>query len=268
MKIELLLDKMETEEARPVRYFWNTGNKWIEVNSFLDKEIKIFYSGNLYCIKCGRKSHRLFGQGFCYPCFINAPEAEECVLHPELCRAHEGVARDMEYAKAHCLIDHYVYLAASDQLKVGVTRYTQIPTRWIDQGASSAVIIARTPNRHIAGYMEVELKKYFPDKTNWRSMLTNKVMENPDFSIAIDKLPSLLPAEWHRYLINNQHVTRLYYPVLEYPSKVASIDLLKTPEISGKLTGIKGQYLIFANGQVLNIRKHSGFEIIIEIEVV
>jgi len=264
--ITLLLDKMETEEDQPVRYYWHTSDRRIDVNALLGKEIKILHTGNQYCIKCGRKSSRLFGQGFCYPCFTTAPEAEGCVLHPELCRAHEGIARDMEFARNHCLIDHYVYLAATDQIKVGVTRYTQIPTRWIDQGASSAVIIARTPNRYIAGCIEVELKKSFPDKTNWRSMLTNKIIENPDFSAAVQKLPSLLPAEWHIYLETNQMVIQLQYPVIEYPPKVSGIDLLKTPEISGRLTGIKGQYLIFESGQVLNIRKHTGFEVVVGVQ--
>ncbi|MGC8802418.1 MAG: DUF2797 domain-containing protein [Bacteroidales bacterium] len=264
--MELLLDKMETEEGQPVRYYWSAGHDRIEVNSLLGKAVRIVHTGNLYCIKCGRKSSRLFGQGLCYPCFTTAPEAEECVLHPELCRAHEGIARDMEYAKHHCLIDHYLYLAATDQIKIGVTRHTQIPTRWIDQGASSAVIIAQTPNRYTAGCMEVILKKHFPDKTNWRSMLTNKIMPNPDFSSAIEKLPALIPVEWHTYLKTNQPIIEIHYPVLKYPDKVVSIDLLKTPDISGTLTGIKGQYLIFSDGQTINIRKHTGFEVKLEVE--
>ncbi|MEJ5264516.1 MAG: DUF2797 domain-containing protein [Bacteroidales bacterium] len=263
--IQLLLDKMDTEEGQPIRYFLIHEKERIDVNALLGKTIKIQYTGNQYCIRCGRKSTRLFGQGFCYPCFTTAPEAEACVLHPELCRAHEGIARDMEFAQNHCLIDHYVYLAATDQLKVGVTRHTQIPTRWIDQGAASAVMIARTPNRYTAGCMEVILKKFFPDKTNWRSMLTNKTVQDPGFNAAIEKLPILLPPEWHTYLITNQTITKLYYPVQAYPDKVSSIDLLKVPEISGKLIGIRGQYLIFSDGQVINIRKHSGFEVRIEV---
>ncbi|MCX7987464.1 MAG: DUF2797 domain-containing protein [Bacteroidales bacterium] len=263
---ELLLDKMETEDNDPILYYITAQNERIQINSFLGRKMQIAYTGNLYCTKCGRKSTRLFGQGFCYPCFTTAPEAEECVLHPELCRAHEGIARDMQYAREHCLIDHYLYFAATDQIKVGVTRHTQIPTRWIDQGASSAIIIARTPNRYTAGCIEVTLKKYFPDKTNWRTMLTNKINNNPDFDTAIRKLTNLLPAEWQDFLLDNQKIFRLNYPVIRYPEKVNSIDLLKTPEVSGHLSGIKGQYLIFDDGKVLNVRKHTGFEVMIEIK--
>jgi hypothetical protein len=263
---ELLLDKMETEVDQPVRYFWMSGGERKEVNQLVGKQVKISHTGNLYCIKCGRKSNRLFGQGFCYPCFTTAPEAEECVLHPELCRAHEGIARDMDFARNHCLIDHFVYLASSDQIKVGVTRHTQIPTRWIDQGATQAVVVARTPNRYLAGCMEVLLKKYFPDKTNWRNMLTNQILETPNFEAAINQLPNMLPGNWHPYLLSNQPIVALHYPVLAYPPKVTSIDLLKTPEIGGQLVGIKGQYLIFADGKVINIRKHTGFEVKLEVE--
>lgn len=263
--MQLVIDKMETEEGQPIRYYWAIEKERFNINSLIGKAIKIQFTGNQYCIICGRKSNRLFGQGFCYPCFTTAPEAEECVLHPELCRAHEGIARDMEYAQQHCLIDHYVYLAATDQIKVGVTRHTQIPTRWIDQGASSAVIIAQTPNRHTAGCIEVILKKHFPDKTNWRTMLTNKTMHDPDYKAAIERLPNLLPPEWHMYLSKNHPITQLNYPVQEYPDKVSSIDLLKVPEISGELIGIRGQYFILSNGQVINIRKHTGFEVRIEV---
>ena len=35
--------------------------------------------------------------------------------------------------------------------------------------------------------------------------------------------------------------------------------------IEGRLWGIKGQYLIFDDGSVLNIRKHNGYNITLEI---
>ncbi len=263
--ITLLLDKMETLEANPIEYFLVSEGEKLRVNQHLGKEVRIVHTGNLYCIHCGRKSSKLFGQGFCYPCFTTAPEAENCVLRPELCRAHEGVARDMEFAKNHCLIDHFVYFAAVDQIKVGVTRHTQIPTRWIDQGASSAIIIARVPNRYMAGCIEVELKKFFPDKTNWRAMLTNNELLCPNYSEAISRLSGMLSPQWYKYLVSDYTVKKLNYPVLQYPPKVQSIDLLNDSEVRGVLTGIKGQYLIFSGGKVINIRKHTGFEITLEV---
>ncbi len=265
MQAKLLLDKMEVKNGIPIQYFLLLPGSSLPLNEFLGKIINIEFTGNLYCIKCGRKSSKLFGQGFCFPCFQTAPEAEECVLHPEMCRAHEGIARDMDFAKQHCLIDHFVYLASSEHVKVGVTRYTQIPTRWIDQGASSATIIAKTPNRYTAGLIEVSLKKILPDKTNWRSMLTNRVMESVNYAETIAEIQKILPDYLKQYLVPEQPVEILNYPVLEYPQKVNSIDLLKQPQLSGKLIGIKGQYLLFENGNVINIRKHTGFEIQLEV---
>jgi hypothetical protein len=265
MNLHLIFNKMPTEPGNPIQYYWLIDNQLFNVNQLLNKNLSIKYSGNIFCIRCGRKTSKSFSQGYCYPCFSSAPEAEECVLRPELCQAHIGIARDMDYAKQHCLIDHFVYLAASEQIKVGVTRNTQIPFRWIDQGASSAIKIARTHNRYTAGLIEVALKKFLPDKTNWRAMLTNKIDENPDFTKVIEMVRNVLPNELKQYLINNEQIEVLQYPVLEYPQKVQSLDFEKTPEIKGVLKGIKGQYLFFDGGRVINVRKFGGYEVEVDV---
>ena len=159
--------KMKSELSETVKYSLPIGEKELEMNDFLGKEISLEYMGEIHCIKCGRKINKSFSQGFCYPCFTKAPETEECVLRPELCRAHVGVARDMEYATKHCLTEQVVYLSLTSGLKVGVTRGSQVPVRWIDQGAVKAIELARTPNRFTAGELEVALKAHMSDKTNW-----------------------------------------------------------------------------------------------------
>ncbi|NJM15800.1 MAG: DUF2797 domain-containing protein [Bacteroidales bacterium] len=188
------LQKMRTEHGQPVQYYLQLGKEELHVNNWIGKELYIDYQGVINCIKCGRVTNKSFSQGYCYPCFLSAPETEECVLRPELCRAHEGIARDMEFATAHCLIDHYVYFAVSSGLKVGVTRNTQVPTRWIDQGANCAMPIARTPNRHTAGLIEVALKQHYADKTNWRKMLSGQY-PNIDLVQERDKVKALLHSE-------------------------------------------------------------------------
>jgi len=195
----------------------------------------------------------------CYPCFQTAPEADPAIVSPELDMAHLGISRDMEWAKENSLVDHFVYLALSGGLKVGVTRHTQVPTRWIDQGASEAIIIARTPYRNLAGQIEVALKKHFADKTNWRKMLTGNT---EGFSFLADdksRALALLPEELKQYSVNGSEVSKINYPVRFYPVKVNSVSFEKTNLIKGKLNGIKGQYLIFENGDVFNVRKHSGY---------
>jgi hypothetical protein len=254
------ISKMVTELAAPVQYKLPIGEDLIDMNALLGQEIALTWLNEIHCVNCGRKISKSFAQGYCYPCFTSSPETEDCVLRPELCRAHEGVARDMEWAREHCLQDHFVYLALSSEVKVGVTRRSQIPTRWIDQGASKAIRFAQTPNRYLAGLIEVEFKKHLTDKTNWRNMLLHKTNETADLNDIKQKMSALLPSELKQYLSDDHTITQLNYPSLSTPQKINSMDIEKQP-IHGKLTGIKGQYLIFDARNVINIRKYGGYTI-------
>ena len=249
-----------TIEQGIVKYSLQLGDDCIDMNSLIGKEITLNFTGEIYCIKCGRKTNKSFSQGYCYPCFTTAPETEECVLRPELCRAHEGIARDMEFAKNHCLIPHYVYLAETSDLKVGITRNTQIPTRWIDQGAIQATIIAETPNRFTAGAIEVALKQFVADKTNWRKMLTKKSSEL-DLQEEKRRILEFLPEKFEQYIKINTTTQNLNYPGILPSSSINSIKFDTNPQITNILESIKGQYLIFQNNTVINLRSHSGYKI-------
>lgn len=251
--------KMESLQGEIISYFLPLGDQKVELNHSIGHEISLEFLGNINCIKCGRATKKSFAQGFCYPCFISVPETEECVLRPELCRAHEGVARDMEYAKQHCLGEHVVYLSITSGLKVGVTRFSQVPTRWIDQGAIRAIELARTPNRYTAGLLEVAMKSFVADKTNWRKMLTGSDPGELDLVQEKTRLIELVPEELQSYVSENMQVTDLNYPVSEYPEKVLSLNFDKEPLISGILKGIKGQYLLFDKNRVINLRKFGGY---------
>ncbi len=257
-EIEGNILKMKNELSEPVQYYLPAGKQELSMNNLLGKKIRLEFTGQINCISCGKQTKTSFGQGFCYSCLQTAPEASESIVRPELSKAHFGMARDMEWAMKHDLIDHFVYLAASSDIKVGVTRYHQVPARWIDQGASMAIVIAKTPNRHIAGIIEVWLKQYMGDKTNWRDMLQNKTGE---FDLQEEKLKALnlLPAELLKYAIDKSEITAIEYPVLKYPENIKRISFDNDPVVENILTGIKGQYLIFDNGSVLNIRKHNGY---------
>ena len=257
MKGNLL--KMDSELQETVVYHLSLGDETVEMNQFLGKEIHLEFLNEIHCIKCGRRTSKSFAQGFCYPCFTTAPETSECIIRPELCMAHEGISRDLSWSEGHCLQDHYVYLAVSSGLKVGVTRSTQIPNRWIDQGAWKAVRLAKTPNRYLAGAIEVSLKEHMNDKTNWRKMLTNDVDTETDLLAEKTKARGLLPPELTEYFIPEDEITEISYPVLAYPEKVRSVGFDKQTRLGGTIAGIKGQYLIFDDGSVLNIRKHNGY---------
>ncbi len=265
MKIELLLHKMLSEYDTPVRYYFKLENEKLLVNNWLNKSIQISYHNVIHCIYCNKKTKSSFFQGFCYPCFISLPQTDSSVINPEFCEAHNGVARDMEWAKKNCLIDHYVYLSLTSGLKVGVTRHTQLPTRWIDQGAKSAIKLAITPYRQLAGLIEVELKQYVNDKTNWRNMLKGINTDSIDLLEEKERLCEYLPHEYQYYICDEDEITNFEYPVLAFPGKVKSINLDKTNTFTGKLKGIKGQYLIFEDGHVFNIRKHGGYKVSIKI---
>lgn len=261
MKYIGTVKKMQTDHAVPVRYTLNIGNDNVLMNSIIGQDISIKYTGNIYCMECGVKTIKSFSQGYCYPCFTKVPYTAPCIIHPELCEAHLGKARDMKWSEENCLQPHIVYLAVSSNLKVGVTRKTQIPTRWIDQGATKAIELCETPDRHTAGVIEVFLKQYLSDKTSWQKMLKNEIVKDVDLLQEKDNTADLLNDEFKYYISDNDEITKINYPVEQYPIKVKSINLDKIAQYEGKLVGIKGQYLIFEDGSVINIRKYGGYEL-------
>lgn len=254
------LHKMRTILTEDVQYSLNLSED-VSMNDFIGNDITLEWHGIINCEKCGNITNKSFGEGFCYGCFTSAPEAAECIIRPELCRAHLGQGRDPEWEQAHHNQPHVVYLAASSAIKVGITRSVQVPTRWIDQGASSAIRLAETANRYEAGLIEVALKDLFTDKTNWRKMLKNEIDESIDLEEAKWELEEQLPSDIMGQFSENDEVIEINYPVLQYPDTVKSLSFDKVPIIKGRLMGIKGQYLLFENGEVLNIRKHTGYRV-------
>lgn len=254
------LRKMQTRLEDVAHYTLVLDGVPIDMNARIGETIRLTFDGIINCIACGRQTKKSFGQGFCFPCFRNAPEASECIIRPELCRAHEGEARDMAWAERHCLVEQIVYLARSSAIKVGITRASQMPTRWIDQGASDAIVFARVPNRYTAGLVEVAMKEHLTDRTNWQRMLKNEVID-ADLVATKASLIDTLDADLREFVDADDAVCAIDYPVERYPEKVKSIGFDKQAEIEGRLAGIKGQYLIFDDNRVLNIRKHNGYRI-------
>ncbi len=253
------LKKMKTSLQSPVQYHLHLGDDIIDMNALIGQEISFTYEGRINCKVCGRKTKKAFGEGMCYPCFMNAPENSPCIINPELCEGHLGKGRDVAWEEANHVQPHVVYLALSSGMKVGVTRGTQVPTRWIDQGAFQAIRLAETPNRYLAGALEVAMKDHMSDRTNWQRMLKNQIPEGIDMLAEKEKAHGLMPEEMKEYFSENNEITEIHYPVTSYPEKVKSQGFDKIPEISGRLHGIKGQYLIFDDNRVLNVRKHTGY---------
>lgn len=258
MIYEGVLTKMQTELGNPIQYYLVFENSFLNLNQLLDKELEISFQG-YQCLHCGKKK-KIFRQGYCYDCFMSSASVGDWIMKPELSTAHLDIEdRDLDYERKVQLQPHIVYLALSSEVKVGVTRGTQVPARWIDQGAVQAIPILELPNRYLAGITEVALKNNYADKTNWQKMLKNEV---PQVDLIQERLKAgnFLPDEVRDYYAeNNSHLYEFHYPVLTYPKKVTSLSLDKTPLFQGKLSGIKGQYLLFQDGTVFNVRTFEGY---------
>ncbi|WP_108868657.1 DUF2797 domain-containing protein [Aquimarina aquimarini] len=257
MQYQGVLTKMQTEIADPIQYYLVFESDFIHMNQLLNKSIQIDFE-RYQCLACG-KNKKIFRQGYCYDDFYNQPQVGDWVMRPELSTAHLGVEdRDLEFEKKAQLQPHIVYLANSSNVKVGVTRKSQVPTRWIDQGAHEAIEIVEVPNRYLAGITEVALKEHVADKTNWRTMLKNEIVDE-NLNDIKSKLQEFIPEEVKEYFVENGKETEIKFPVLQYPDKLKSLNLEKTPQYTGVLKGIKGQYLIFEDNTVFNVRNNEGY---------
>lgn len=264
MQYQGVLRKMQTEIGDPIQYYLLFDGDFLNLNQVLNKELSITFI-KFQCLNCG-EDRPIFRQGFCRNCFYEVPTAGDWIMRPELSKAHlDQEDRDLEYEKKVQLQPHIVYLANSSNIKVGVTRKSQVPTRWIDQGAHEAIEIVEVPNRYLAGITEVALKDHIGDKTNWRKMLTNDV-DDEDLIAYRNKLKNYIPNEALDYYIENNEETHMIFPVMQYPEKVKSLNLDKTPHYKGILKGIKGQYLIFEDNTVFNVRGNEGYVVGLEVQ--
>ena len=261
------LRKMVTRHDSPVQYEMVLGENRVAMNDYVGKHVQLKYLGEINCISCGRKTKTSFQQGYCFPCMRSLPECDGCIVRPETCHFDAGTCRDSDWGKKNCFQDHYVYLANSSGIKVGITRGSQIPIRWMDQGATQALPIFRVKNRLLSGLVEVAIKQHVSDRTDWRKMLKGVAVEVGLFQCR-DELLTKCAAELAELTakygadaitrLDGQELVGINYPVLTYPEKVKSFNFDKTDMVEGILQGIKGQYLIFDSG-VINMRKFGGY---------
>jgi len=261
--------KMKTDLVAPVSYALPLGDQQLDINPLLGQHLQMQFEGVINCIACARKTRKSFSQGYCYPCFRSLAQCDSCIMSPEKCHYDQGTCREPEWGETHCMIDHVVYLANTSGLKVGITRHSQVPTRWMDQGATQAQPIFRVDTRHHSGIVETLFKDHVADKTSWQAMLKGDA-EPVDLEVERQRLMAECAAalQQAREQFGLQSITelqaveetRISYPVLEYPAKVKSFNLDKTPLVEGTLMGIKGQYLMFDTG-VINMRKYGGYEL-------
>lgn len=274
-KVQGSLSKMAVELPRSqtiANYQMVLGDQRLAINPLIGQNLTLTYTGEIHCQACNRLTKKSFSNGYCFPCSQKLARCDLCVLRPETCHYAEGTCREPEWGEAFCMQDHIVYLANSSGVKVGITRINQMPTRWIDQGASQALPIFRVKSRYQSGLVEVVFKQHISDRTDWRKML-----KGPAEPIDLLATRDQLMGECQQDIVSLQHqlgddaivaladesVVNIDYPVMHYPEKVKSFNFDKTPQVSGVLQGVKGQYLIFDTG-VINIRKFTGYQVTVE----
>ena len=268
-----MLKKMRTsaDENNTVHYSLPIGDELVDINSLIGKEVTVTYSGEINCVHCNRKTKKSFNQGYCYPCLISLAQCDSCIVKPEKCHYHEGTCREPQWGEEHCLSEHFVYLANTGTVKVGITRQVTegVSTRWMDQGATQATVMLRVPDRLTSGLVETLCKDHIADKTNWRTMLKGKPDEVDLEQVKTElmgKIEGELEAlKQEKGLQAVSEVTTpihdIHYPVEDYPVKIKSLNLDKTPSFTGVLQGIKGQYWMLDGDRVINIRKFAGYNV-------
>lgn len=260
--------KMKVQLASPVQYTMLLGEHEIPLNQFLGKPLQLHFQGTINCLHCHRKTKKSFNQGYCFPCFTRLAQCDSCIVSPQKCHFAAGTCREPAWGEQHCMVDHIVYLANTSGLKVGITRGSQVPTRWMDQGATQALPIFRVSTRLHSGLVESLFKAHVADKTQWQAMLKGSAvdcdLEQARRRLMVDcadELEALLQEHGLQAIseLPDQTETTIQYPVMEYPVKVSSFNVDKTPLVEGTLLGIKGQYLMFDTG-VINMRKYGGYQ--------
>lgn len=261
--------KMKTRLTGPVTYSLPLGDTLVPLNPLIGQPLQLRFTGQINCVHCGRNTSKSFNQGYCYPCFMKLAQCDSCIIQPERCHFDLGTCREPEWGEEFCMQDHIVYLANSSGVKVGITRATQIPTRWIDQGAVQALPIMRVRSRLQSGSLEVLFKQHVADKTNWRDMLKGADHETDLFAEKqrlIDECRKDIDDLVQRFgfhaisVLTGVEPVRIEYPIVSYPEKITSLNFDKDPVVEGTLLGIKGQYLIF-DTDVINMRRFAGYNI-------
>ncbi|MPW37116.1 DUF2797 domain-containing protein [Vibrio sp. B1Z05] len=258
-------------ENGQVSYRLPLDDQQLDLMPLIGQKLILKHTGHIHCQECGKKTKKSYSQGFCYPCMTKLAKCDMCIMKPETCHFDNGTCREPQWGEENCFVPHYVYLANTTAIKVGITRHTQIPTRWIDQGANQALPLFKVSSRLQSGLVEIALAEFISDKTNWRNMLKGKA-QPIDLQQKANELVPLIEEKLSELQLRfgedaieklNAEVVEIDYPVTQYPTKITSLNFDKTPELGGVLLGIKGQYLYFDTG-VINMRKFTSYEIYAE----
>ncbi|HCO10506.1 MAG TPA: DUF2797 domain-containing protein, partial [Gammaproteobacteria bacterium] len=108
-----IIRKMSARLEDTVAYSLRLGDHLVPANELVEKQVRLEFTGAIFCVNCGRKSSKSFNQGFCFPCFQKLAACDSCIIHPERCHFDQGTCREPAWGEQFCMQDHIVYLANS-----------------------------------------------------------------------------------------------------------------------------------------------------------
>lgn len=266
--------RVSTDQDHLAHYQLPIGDQLVDINALIGQQVKVTYDGQINCVHCATKTKKSFNQGYCYRCLTTLAQCDSCIIRPETCHYDAGTCREPKWGEENCLSDHYVYLANTGTIKIGITRHVtdHISSRWLDQGATQAVPIMRVQNRLLSGLVETAFKSHIADKTNWRTMLKGQpeqqdLLELKQTLLAeVEDDLDIITEEYGFQAIQqlDAEPVDIHFPVSQYPEKIKSINLDKEGGFSGILNGIKAQYWMLDGDRVINMRKYAGYHLTLE----
>lgn len=274
MHIAGILKKMQGTLGSPIQYHWPIGEEQICVNDWIGQTLTFTFGGEIRCVACQKRTQKSYQQGHCFLCANRLAACDLCMVRPEQCHYHLGTCREPAWGETHCFIPHKVYLANTTGLKVGISRAHTLTQRWIDQGAVQAHPLLCVNTRRQSGLIEVILAQLIADKTNWRALLRGDapLIDLPEEVARIRTEYQYMfddfQQQWGKDALTWVDIAvplALTYPIVQYPHTIRSLDLEKVQTYTGKLCGIKGQYLLFEDA-AMNVRKHTGYQVSITID--
>ncbi len=236
------------------------------LNDRLGQAVTLELHAPYHCIHCGKTARKLFGGGHCYDCFSALARCDLCVMSPERCHFAAGTCREPEWGEAFCMQPHVVYLSNTSGPKIGITRADRVLRRWLDQGATQALVIGQVATRHAAGLVEAHFKRTMNDRTDWRRLVSGRGVEADLVALAQqlyqDKTAPAM--QWgHSVGEYISGLVNIEYPLLGYSPPQQVPLTLEQPTYTDNLVGIIGQYLLFSRG-ALNLGAYRGMQLSIE----
>ena len=155
------LDSQAIVSGHPTMVSWSRGKPRlyladvdgpIDLAGLVGKDIRVDIQSGFRCQHCGDRADT----SPCQEC-QSKPPFQQCVFTPGTSCTYQDCPFPA-FKRRSCAHNFIVYLVAKDGVKAGITQADRAVSRWAEQGATHGMIVARTPNRRVAGTVEDALE--------------------------------------------------------------------------------------------------------------